>query len=553
MNHIATIKNYTYKLITSPTFIVITIYLFIQLQLFNIGIDIQDEGFSSYLASLIVQGQIPYKDFVLTPTPGIFYLLAYLFKIFGNYLILDRIVIFFSVISIVLVNSIFKLSKPWKFLLLFSIAAIHINPTNFVGHNNAIEILLAGLLFLIKGLENKSSKYIFITGLLASLTFIFKQSFGFLTLPAFLLIILLFCENKYKKRFLISYVLGTLIPLLIFFGYFYFIGSLKQLIYYVFIFASQAKGHETSFIIHRLIFIPIFFVSVKILQKLSFKNRALFSLILLLSSIVYFILEPRRFGRLIDYLVDPIFYIYSFITIIPLLVISFSNFNDKKERIYVIYSIVLFVLFLGIAGSGYSSGVLYAAYPMLIPLFIYFSQKYLIYYLKSKIIINFLIATSIVLCTIYLSFNPITYPKYYKDIFILNKYNQEIPIKEGKFIRVTEIEKKEFNYVINYIKTNSTPKQKIFCFPLCPTLYFLTERNNATSYNIIYPETFLLKDQEKAIKQLQKNKAVIIVVQKIEDPSSAINIEKNRYNKLYLYILSKYKLKTSTEKYDIYK
>lgn len=553
MNFIKTFTYYFYKLLRSPLFIVIVFYLFFQLQLFNIGIDIQDEGAFLYVASNITQGLIPYKDFFMTPTPGSFYLLAGFMKIFGNYLILDKIVIFFSLSLLIFLNSIFKLSKPWKFLFLFSIAAILIHPTDFLGHNSSIEILIAGLFFLIKGLETKKNRYIFITGILASLTFIFKQSFGLLTLPAYFLIVLIFSENKNRKEFLISYILGSLIPLLIFFGYFYLVDGLKQLIYYIFFYAAEAKGHETAFLIHRLIFIPLFIISAKVYLKISFKNKILFSLILFLSGLTYLVSKPERLGRLFDYLIDPIFYIYSFITLIPLLIISLSKFNDKKERIYIIYSIVLFVLFLGIATSGYSSGVLYASYPVLIPLFIYFSQKYLMSYLKSKVIVNFLVVGSIILCTIYLSFNPITNWKSFKDIFILNKYNQELPIKEARFIRVNESEKKELTYVINFVKTNSTPKQKIFCFPLCPTMYFLTQRNNATIYNIIFPETFLLSDQPKAIAQLKNNKAAVILVQKTEDSSSTINIQKKRYIALYTYIVSNYKLKTSTKNFEIYK
>ena len=196
MNFIASLTNYFYKLLKSPLFTVIAFYLFIQLQLFNIGIDIQDEGVFSYGALNITQGFIPYKDFFLTLTPGSLYLLAFFIKIFGNYLILDKIVIFFSLSLLIFLNSIFKLSKPWKFLFLFSIAAILIHPTDFIGHNSAIEILIAGLFFLLKGLETKMNRYIFITGILTSLTFIFKQSFGLLTLPAYFLIVLIFSENK---------------------------------------------------------------------------------------------------------------------------------------------------------------------------------------------------------------------------------------------------------------------------------------------------------------------------------------------------------------------
>ncbi len=56
----------------------------------NKGIDLFDEGYFVHAAERIFQGDQPYKDFALQYTPTYFYLLAFLYKIFGPSILVGR-------------------------------------------------------------------------------------------------------------------------------------------------------------------------------------------------------------------------------------------------------------------------------------------------------------------------------------------------------------------------------------------------------------------------------------------------------------------------------
>jgi hypothetical protein len=111
------------KVVFSPLLISTFLFLFFQLQVFNLGISYRDEGFLLNNAWQINQGKLPYRDFFLTTTPGTFYLQAFLMKIFGNYLIIDRLLYGALVILLLfLVSKIFKLRPPFDFLYLITLA-----------------------------------------------------------------------------------------------------------------------------------------------------------------------------------------------------------------------------------------------------------------------------------------------------------------------------------------------------------------------------------------------------------------------------------------------
>lgn len=110
------------KRITSPIFISVSLFLFFQLRIFNLSVNIADEGFFLYSAKQIALGQIPYKDFFMHVTPGNYYLLAFLFKIFGTYIVIDRILyIVYVIFLLITLSKIFNLKKIWAYFYLFII------------------------------------------------------------------------------------------------------------------------------------------------------------------------------------------------------------------------------------------------------------------------------------------------------------------------------------------------------------------------------------------------------------------------------------------------
>src|SRR6266511_3257230 len=79
------------RLATSPLTVCIVAYLLISSFIYNYAFNTSDEGFFVYNAKLISLGKIPYRDFFVTTTPGIYYVQGLLMKLFGPYIVIDRL------------------------------------------------------------------------------------------------------------------------------------------------------------------------------------------------------------------------------------------------------------------------------------------------------------------------------------------------------------------------------------------------------------------------------------------------------------------------------
>src|SRR6266508_3496896 len=82
-------------------------------------IDPVDEGYFLDLADRVTRGELPYRDFTTYYTPGIFYLFAATFKLFGPSLLWPRYVMALlraatAVLTYVLVRRV----APWPFAIL---------------------------------------------------------------------------------------------------------------------------------------------------------------------------------------------------------------------------------------------------------------------------------------------------------------------------------------------------------------------------------------------------------------------------------------------------
>src|SRR6266851_2684491 len=56
----------------------------------HLWIDLVDEGYFLDLSQRVLDGQLPYRDFTTYYTPGVFYLFALAFKLFGTNLLTIR-------------------------------------------------------------------------------------------------------------------------------------------------------------------------------------------------------------------------------------------------------------------------------------------------------------------------------------------------------------------------------------------------------------------------------------------------------------------------------
>ena len=141
-----------------------------------------DEGIVLQGAQRILRGQVAYRDFFSFYTPGSFYLLAGLFRIFGNSLIVARTALAFSgsissVVTYLLARRVCARSTALVTAALVTLTAL---PFRFLVLHNWDSTLCAclALYFAVRLVESGAAAWAFGAGSFATLTFLFEQSKG---------------------------------------------------------------------------------------------------------------------------------------------------------------------------------------------------------------------------------------------------------------------------------------------------------------------------------------------------------------------------------------
>ena len=542
------------KIIYSPLFLSIFIFLFHQLAVFNLFSGLFDEGFLQYNAHLITQGQVPYRDFFLSTTPGTFYVLAFFYKYLGSYIVIERILGIFVVITTLFVcNKLFKLKTFWQYLYLISLALLSVAPARtFYYNDSTILFTLLALYFLIKGIEKDKMYLIVISGLMSGISFLFKQSVGGLLFPAFIIGIFLVSNKNNFLKYILSYVVGGLAILAPVSFYFIFNNAFPQALYYIFLFAGSAKSHQLSFLTHRLIAIPFVILFFILLRRVKLKIKLLLISLAFLAFLFYLILNTERIDRLLAYLPDPIFYVQSLSLLFPLIILSLSLKIQKIEnRRLILIAVAYLVLFLSLAASGYNMYPAMVVAPLFIPLLISFSETYGKKLVKHAKVITLATVLVIFGYTITFSQNPLRFRDPVFGSYPESHYIASLDIKEAQYMRFTPSESKDLMRVISYIRNNTKKDEKIFCFPYCPGLLFLSGRDGGSYYSLFYFETFMEKDQNFVINDLQKNNVNLVVLQKTGGIEQRKQLEEQRLSKIRNYITANYSKVLETPNFTI--
>ena len=157
-----------------PSILIVTLGFFWLFH--NRGLTVHDEGYILDASWRFVNGEVPYRDFFIQYTPGIVFTIGGLFKLTGPSILAGRLlmVIIGGLISLLLYR-ITRSIIPSLLFLAWGIPQLNFPwPTWFA------------LLFMLLSLA--TNKQSFLSGLFASITFLFKQNFGLATILAHLLI-----------------------------------------------------------------------------------------------------------------------------------------------------------------------------------------------------------------------------------------------------------------------------------------------------------------------------------------------------------------------------
>jgi len=526
--------------------LVISSFLFILLQLLtsNLQLYFRDEGFLLNSAMMILHGMAPYRDFFLTTTPGAFYLQALLFKIFGQYMILDRILYVLIILGIFfLVLKIFKL-KPIPNLIALLLMAFAFAGPNFAFYNiEGLFLFLLSLLELKIWRKSKKNLFTFFLGLTTFLIFFFKQSYGLSNFIIILISIIYLAEKKNLIKNLFIYILGLCVGFLPYATFLYLTNSLSNFLFYIFYFAKTVKAHRLPFVLTFLLFIPLYLGILKISRQMTLKKRVVFLFLFSLFFLtLYLLMSPSRAERLFTILHDPLIYYYLGLIIFPLTVI-FKFFRSKRlsDKEPVVFSLFLLAIFYAGASSGRDYTTVLMSLPFAIPLFILTFTK-----IKNKKIGASLLILVLVCFVIPFVFTNLNF------LFKSNTHNTHLKLDQTKGLSVDKSKAIELNEVISYIESKTNKNDKILCFPYCPLIYFLSQRLSASYFSFFYQETFLSSNQQETISDIKKNKTKLIIIQRKGLIEPEAEFEDKRLAELKTYFVSNFILIKKTENFYFY-
>ena len=187
-----------------------------------------DEGILLQGGQRILDGQIPYRDFFSFYTPGSFYLVAAVFKVFGNSFVVARMSLAITGAACAVVTYALTRRVCSRSFALFASAlatAAGVAYRFLVLHNWYSTLLACLALYgAVRLLESRKPAWAFATGSLCSLTIMFEQPKGaglcFGLVLSFLALRILGKKPLFQKSELASFAGGFTWPLLLVFAYF---------------------------------------------------------------------------------------------------------------------------------------------------------------------------------------------------------------------------------------------------------------------------------------------------------------------------------------------
>jgi len=175
----------------------------------------------------IAQGQVIYRDFFAIFSPGNFFLLAFIYKLFGYHYIVtnEALIVIDIIISLLLYRLSYIVIKQWYAIIPPLIFLLIGFPSWFIFYHywtTSVPLLITLILlyhYLIKQKNEDKSAYIylFLIGIFTGLTGLFLQSSGIYTIAVLLAVI---CFRIKKREGIIKrlavFSAGIIVPVSIF-------------------------------------------------------------------------------------------------------------------------------------------------------------------------------------------------------------------------------------------------------------------------------------------------------------------------------------------------
>ncbi len=430
----------------------------------NKGLVFFDEGYFAHSAERIFNNQVPYKDFSLAYGPTYFYILAFLYEIFGPSILVGRFLSLFIGISIII--STFLILNKLKinsykitlltFLSLVSFGYPLINIPNVVWVNVLLALLL--ILTYVFWLSNNKYRFLFIMGILLALSISFKQNMGLaLVLLYTPLLVLAKGEPLIQKAKNLVIMHGTWIILTLSWIYYFFLMNNLQGLF-DFINYGRRFAMNTAFSYPPLTYL----------------------------------LQPLGFFKLLPY------YLPIMLALI-LLILLFRKYRNWSILAFSLTAIV------GFSVSVYPQSDLLHTYPFLGMILV----SFLLLPFKSKL--RYLV-TAIVLITIFTGFYLSIFMKSYRYENYYYQYDTFLNLPRTQGILVTKYTAENVKKISQFINTYTSKKDYIFAYPYSPMLYFILERNNPSKDAMYFLRIWHFYDDKVIISEIKNKKVKYIIV-----------------------------------------
>jgi hypothetical protein len=146
-------------------------------------VEATDEGYFLSLASRVRSGQLPYRDFDTYYTPGIFYVYAAVFEVFGVGVLPIRILVAaVRATCILLLYGLTRRVAPWPFAVLPPLALAAVDAVPILPEPHPAWPALVGTLLAIEGIARHQAsgapRWLALAGAAAGAAFLFKQNVG---------------------------------------------------------------------------------------------------------------------------------------------------------------------------------------------------------------------------------------------------------------------------------------------------------------------------------------------------------------------------------------
>ena len=517
--------------------------LFCYLLFYNRGLGLSVIGYSIAPAERVMQGEVPYRDFLFNYTPGILWLNALLMKIFGVTLMTTRIgLLAFKLGALILLfGAGRRLTNGW-------VALVPVGLTlSWLGYGQVFNVYpdqylmpfgLAGLICMLKYDSSSRLKWLVLCGLMTGAVFLFKHNVGVLLAGAATVAVAmreLIATRRIRPSLRVASVFvaafGTVVALLV--AYLLFTKSLSAMVAHFLHHAAEYSESRSASLPPPDLLLPVvviglavfgfafvlLFVSVRALEAYMF-------MILVAGSIIF--VRAQRGDVPNDAMLASVAYLPPALFFGTLLLMLWQLIRNRRDLSHwwsrngplVITGLFALAIYLEVFPRADYYHLVRVLPPVFLFLVVCLYRTFAVLNRRMKAVIErpaqaaMLTAAIPVVFLVAIGLNNTWAPEFDSSFHFNDK--RELAIARGKGLFVEERQAELTEGLVKLIEANSSPDDYIFSFAQRGSaLYFLANRRNPTRF-LWWRSVGISSDEREAVMaMIADRRAKLIVVQDV--------------------------------------